>query len=89
MLDERKLLERERQALIVELDDHSSALQKVVAIRRELQAVWSRSMATREQLVAQLQDWCQRAEQSGIAPLADFSNQLRSYQLDKTLNQTE
>jgi len=35
--------------------------------------------ATGEQLVRQLQDWCQRAEASGIAPLADFSRRLRSY----------
>jgi stearoyl-CoA desaturase (delta-9 desaturase) len=77
--DERTLLEREHQALIEELGGHSPALHKVVTMRHELQALWSRSMATREQLVAQLQDWCQRAEQSGIAPLADFSRRLRSY----------
>ena len=79
MLDERTLLEREHRALIEELGGHSPALQKVVTMRHELQALWSRSMATREQLVAQLQDWCQRAEQSGIAPLVSFSQRLRSY----------
>jgi stearoyl-CoA desaturase (delta-9 desaturase) len=26
-----------------------------------------------------LQDWCHRAETSGVAPLADFSRRLRSY----------
>jgi stearoyl-CoA desaturase (delta-9 desaturase) len=36
-------------------------------------------MATHEQLVRRLQDWCQRAEASGIAPLAEFSQRLRSY----------
>ena len=30
-------------------------------------------------LVGQLQDWCQRAEASGIAPLAELSRRVRSY----------
>jgi stearoyl-CoA desaturase (delta-9 desaturase) len=48
-------------------------------MRHELAALWNRSSATREQLVAQLQDWCHRAEASGIGPLRDFSMRLRSY----------
>ena len=49
------------------------------AMRPELAAVWGRSTATRDQLVAQLQDWCRRAETTEIKPLAEFSRQLRSY----------
>jgi stearoyl-CoA desaturase (delta-9 desaturase) len=48
-------------------------------MRRELTALWARSGATGDQLVRRLQDWCERAEDSGIAPLADFSMRLRSY----------
>jgi stearoyl-CoA desaturase (delta-9 desaturase) len=55
------------------------ALQAMQAMRRELVALWDRSMATREQLVGRLQNWCQRAEASGIAPLAEFSRRLRCY----------
>jgi stearoyl-CoA desaturase (delta-9 desaturase) len=33
---------------------------------------------TRDELVVQLQDWCQRAEASGIKALADFSLRLRA-----------
>ena len=54
-------------------------LQTKYSMRRELAAVWGRSSASREQLVRQLQDWCRRAEASGIAPLAEFSKRLRSY----------
>jgi stearoyl-CoA desaturase (delta-9 desaturase) len=57
----------------------SSALQTAYRMRAELAALWNRSSATREQLVAQLQDWCHRAETSGIGPLRDFSMRLRSY----------
>ncbi len=49
------------------------------AMRRELTALWERSSASGEQLALQLQDWCQRAEASGIAPLAEFSRRLRCY----------
>jgi len=48
-------------------------------MRDELMSLWERSMATREQLVARLQDWCHRAESSGVLPLAEFSQRLRCY----------
>ncbi len=57
----------------------SPRLLTVVVMRRELAALWERSMATQEELVARLQDWCSRAEASGIAPLVEFSRRLRSY----------
>ena len=76
--DERMLRENER-ARLAELLPKSHVLQTMVAMRRELVAVWGRSMATRDQLVAQLQDWCRRAETSEIKPLAEFSRQLRCY----------
>jgi stearoyl-CoA desaturase (delta-9 desaturase) len=56
-----------------------AARQTMNAMRHELEALWARSMATQEQLVGRLQDWCRRAEVSGIAPLAEFSRGLRSY----------
>jgi stearoyl-CoA desaturase (delta-9 desaturase) len=58
---------------------HSRALEITLAMRHELAAMWERSNASKEQLVRQLQDWCGRAEASGLAPLADFSQRLRSY----------
>ena len=54
-------------------------LQVLYLMRRELSAVWGRSQASREQLVTQLQDWCQRAEASGIERLTEFSLRIRSY----------
>ena len=57
----------------------SKRLQTIYAMRRDLTAVWERSNATREQLVRQLQDWCHRAEASGIAQLQEFSLRLRRY----------
>ena len=57
----------------------SPALRTVAAMRDELAALWSRSNASREQLLAQLQDWVARAERSGIRQLEEFSLRLRSY----------
>jgi stearoyl-CoA desaturase (Delta-9 desaturase) len=76
--DEKMLHDAERAKLSVVLPK-SGTLQTMYAMRRELAAVWGRSTATREQLVKQLQDWCQRAEASGIRSLAEFSRQLRRY----------
>ena len=58
---------------------NSRALATVIAMRHELAALWERSHASKEQLLRQLQDWCHRAEASGVAPLVDFSARLRSY----------
>jgi len=58
---------------------HSKVLQQVYAMRVDLAGVWERSTESSEQLLARLQDWCHRAESSGIAPLAQFSLKLRRY----------
>lgn len=57
----------------------SERLETIYAMRRDLTMVWARSSDSREQLVKQLQDWCQRAEASGIAQLQEFSLRLRRY----------
>jgi stearoyl-CoA desaturase (delta-9 desaturase) len=57
----------------------SPSLKASWAMREELRRIWERSTLNTEQLVSQLKDWCDRAEQSGVAPLADFSRRLRRY----------
>jgi stearoyl-CoA desaturase (Delta-9 desaturase) len=76
--DEKILGEAERRRLAEALPK-SRTLATVYAMRHELAALWGRSLASREQLVAQLQDWCRRAEASGIRSLAEFSQRLRCY----------
>jgi stearoyl-CoA desaturase (delta-9 desaturase) len=76
--DEKMLPERARRKL-AEVLPKSRVLMTMVTMRRDLAAIWGRSAATRDQLVKQLQDWCQRAETSGIRPLAEFSERLRRY----------
>jgi stearoyl-CoA desaturase (delta-9 desaturase) len=57
----------------------SSKLATVYTMRDELAALWQRSTASKEQLVHQLEDWCKRAEASGIEALQNFSRRLRCY----------
>ena len=57
----------------------SPTLRKVHQMRDELASIWERSSASSEQLMVQLQDWCKRAEESGVRTLQDFSVRLRSY----------
>jgi stearoyl-CoA desaturase (delta-9 desaturase) len=64
---------------IAEALKHSRALDTALRMRDELLALWDRSSASKEQLLRQLQDWCSRAEASGVPPLVDFSQRLRSY----------
>jgi stearoyl-CoA desaturase (delta-9 desaturase) len=56
----------------------SPVLDKMVQMREELRQLWLNRSHTREQLTADLQAWCQRAEASGIAALQEFSLKLRA-----------
>jgi len=58
---------------------NSQKLKTYIDMRNELAAMWERSNASRDQLLIQLQDWCHRAEQSGIKALQDFAMRLRRY----------
>jgi stearoyl-CoA desaturase (delta-9 desaturase) len=58
--------------------EQSPALAKLVTMREELRQLWTRTNVSAEQLVADLQAWCKRAEESGIAALSEFSLKLRA-----------
>jgi stearoyl-CoA desaturase (delta-9 desaturase) len=66
-------------ANISEARSKSKVLDTVCSMRQELAALWQRSNVSAEQLVRQLEDWCARAETSGIIPLQEFSRRLRCY----------
>jgi stearoyl-CoA desaturase (delta-9 desaturase) len=78
LADAATLTDAEREELSAALGK-SKALATIYAMRQDLSSVWERSTESSEQLLARLQDWCRRAEASGIAPLAAFSHKLRRY----------
>jgi stearoyl-CoA desaturase (delta-9 desaturase) len=77
-LDQRDLPESE-QSTLREAMAASVPVNTVMAMRQELADLWTRTNATREQLLVQLKDWCHRAEASGILELQRFSRTLRTY----------
>ncbi len=77
-LDAKDLADNERQHLDAVLEQ-SQKLQRIYTMRQELTLLWSRSNASREQLLHQLQEWCRQAESSGIEGLKAFSLTLRRY----------
>ena len=54
------------------------SLAKLVTMREELRLLWTRTNVSAEQAVMDLQAWCRKAEESGIAALQDFSLKLRA-----------
>lgn len=59
---------------------HSPRLEKLVAMREELRQLWTRTNVSADQLVVDLQAWCKKAEDSGIAALQDFALKLKAAQ---------
>ncbi|MED5621179.1 DesA family fatty acid desaturase [Ideonella sp. BN130291] len=57
---------------------HSPQLAKLVLMREELRQLWTRTNVSADQLVHDLQAWCRKAEESGIAALQEFSLKLRA-----------
>ncbi len=47
-------------------------------MREELRQLWTRTGVSAEQLVADLQAWLRKAEESGIAALQEFALRLRA-----------
>jgi stearoyl-CoA desaturase (Delta-9 desaturase) len=51
-----------------------------VVMREELRQLWTRTNVSAEQLVLELQAWCKKAEESGIAALQEFALKLQAAQ---------
>ena len=82
----RRSLTRNEEVLqpeqIAEVDNaiaQHPMLSTLVQMRRELGRLWESSSASSEQLLADLQAWCQRAQKSGITGLEQFAVRLRRY----------
>ena len=72
-------LKQDEKAEVEQALEKSDKLAKIYHMRQELAHIWERSTLSKEQLVQNLQDWCHKAEASGIEALKEFSFKLRSY----------
>jgi stearoyl-CoA desaturase (delta-9 desaturase) len=73
------ILDEPQKRQLPQIFAHSAKLRTYYELRSDLASIWERSNASREQLLLQLQDWCHRAEQSGIKSLQEFAFRLRCY----------
>jgi stearoyl-CoA desaturase (delta-9 desaturase) len=70
------VLADEPQRKLRELLEKYEVLRRVVEYRDSLQQLWNENPA---RAVAQLREWCRRAEESGIAALREFAQGLPAY----------
>ena len=74
-------LEAQQKQVLDSALKHSVHLQTIYQLKHELAAIWARSAASQEQLLKSLEEWCHRAEASGIQALQEFSHSLRCYRM--------
>ena len=67
---------RERLA---ELVGRYPSLRTVMEFRKELKGLWEGASISNERLLADLWEWCRRAEDSGIQGLGEFAAYLKSF----------
>ncbi len=73
------LLDEASRLRLARILESSQVLATTHEYRRQLMQVWQQANVSNERLVAELRDWCTRAEASGIAALAEFSARLRAW----------
>jgi stearoyl-CoA desaturase (delta-9 desaturase) len=73
------LLDAAARQRLSDLLDKSQTLKTVQEFRGRLQDIWSGATVSNERLIAQLREWCQQAEASGIRSLQEFAQTLRGY----------
>ena len=81
--EETLMNERDRDRLRDALQ-FSQTLRTVYEYRQQLNDLWGRTTASHEKLLAGLQEWCNRAEASGIQALQEFARSLKCYSLQPT-----
>ncbi len=73
------VLAEEARRRLPELLEKYEVLRRVVDSRETLQQLWNETAANQGRALAQLREWCRRAEESGIGALRDFAHRLPGY----------
>ena len=79
LIREPKLLDEKAKKRLSEVFDANQTLKTVHEFRERLRQIWDGTQISNDKLLAQLKEWCQQAEDSGIRSLQEFSQRLRSY----------
>ncbi|MDX1667918.1 MAG: fatty acid desaturase [Limnobacter sp.] len=72
-------LSPEQKKYLADLCSKSEIIHKLVEMRRRLREIWERTNLSSEQMLINLQAWCDEAERSGIRWLEEMSVRIRRY----------
>lgn len=78
LIKDNELLTKEEEHMRQRIIKNSPLFNKILGLREDLTTLWQRSNLSREELLAALQNWCKKAETSGINPLKHFSLNLKA-----------
>jgi len=81
LVREESLIDESAQLKLHDVLSGNDRLETVYRFKLELQKVWKRSTESNENLLQALQEWCRRAEASGIRTLEEFAQVLQGYSL--------
>lgn len=79
MIRELSLVSHFERNMLASLLKKQASLRKVYYFRMKLQSIWNKTAASQKELIDSLQEWCKRAENSGILALEKFAVQLKTY----------
>lgn len=83
-LRDKFLVDAESQQKLEKALSQSPTMEQIYQFREQLQAIWARTTATQKELLDALEDWCVRAEGTGITALANFARSLKTYSLPQS-----
>ncbi|MFM8454788.1 MAG: fatty acid desaturase [Gammaproteobacteria bacterium] len=66
--------------LEISLKEHQLA-HKLYVLRQNLQAIWDRTTASKNELLEAFHEWCHQAEASGVEALKEFAAYIKGYKL--------
>jgi stearoyl-CoA desaturase (delta-9 desaturase) len=75
------LLDESGRARVAAALAKCESLSTVYELQNQLQAIWHKAGTSQDMLLHALQEWCNKAEATGIQCLAEFAVKLRGYQL--------
>ena len=73
------LLEPTHKMYLAKTLENFQSLRVIYQLRIKLQDIWSRTTATKKELLEALNEWCQQAERTRIDSLRKFALHLKTY----------
>ena len=79
VIHNRKRLDASAHEMLEAVLARFARLRVAYQFREQLAGIWERSATSHEHLLEALQDWCRRAENSGVAALQQFARRMKDY----------